>query len=132
MVKDSNIVYTCPEHGKETYFKIKQLERMPKMREYVYVWFKDKNNRKRCGCGLLVAADLRVKGYSTTSHRNSTSSKVTMTSSSSRQMWREFTWGRIKEWVEARVAEGAFTIKDILSHGCVAGWPHLNLSFRYM
>lgn len=33
--------------------------------------------------------------------------------------------GTLKQWVEARVAEGAFTIKDILSHGCVAGWPHL-------
>tara|TARA_R100001509_G_C4703289_1_gene160751 strand:- start:44 stop:340 length:297 start_codon:yes stop_codon:yes gene_type:complete len=34
-----NIVFTCKEHGKETYFKIKKLEKMRKMREYVYVWF---------------------------------------------------------------------------------------------
>ena len=34
-----NIVFTCKEHGKETYFKIKKLEKMRKMCEYVYVWF---------------------------------------------------------------------------------------------
>ena len=34
-----NIIFTCKEHSKETYFKIKKLEKMRKMREYVYVWF---------------------------------------------------------------------------------------------
>ncbi len=35
----SNIVYSCKEHGVETYFNIKKLEKHRKMREYVYVWF---------------------------------------------------------------------------------------------
>jgi len=34
-----NVIFTCKKHGKETYFKIKKLEKMRKMREYVYVWF---------------------------------------------------------------------------------------------
>jgi len=34
-----NILYSCKEHGKETYFNIKKLEKHRKMREYVYVWF---------------------------------------------------------------------------------------------
>ena len=34
-----NIIFTRKEHSKETYFKIKKLEKMRKMREYVYVWF---------------------------------------------------------------------------------------------
>jgi uncharacterized protein YegJ (DUF2314 family) len=38
---DNNVAWTCPHHGKETYFNIKKLERQRKMREYVYVWFKD-------------------------------------------------------------------------------------------
>ena len=39
--EDNNVEWSCPEHGKETYFRIKQLEKQRKMREYVYVWFKD-------------------------------------------------------------------------------------------
>jgi hypothetical protein len=60
-----NIVYTCPEHGKETYFKIKALERQRKMEDYVYVWFKHRNHSektlKRCGLGLPKDLDSRVK-----------------------------------------------------------------------
>ena len=33
-----NVLFTCKKHGKETYFKIKKLEKMRKMREYVYVF----------------------------------------------------------------------------------------------
>jgi len=39
--KDNNVAWSCPAHGKETYFSIKKLEKQRKMREYVYVWFKD-------------------------------------------------------------------------------------------
>jgi len=39
--EENNVAWSCPSHGKETYFKIKKLESMPKMREYVYVWFHD-------------------------------------------------------------------------------------------
>ena len=38
MEKD-NIVFSCKEHGKDTYFNIKKLEKHRKMRSYVYVWF---------------------------------------------------------------------------------------------
>ena len=35
---------TCPTHGVETYFRIKKLERTINMEDYVYVWFKDKDD----------------------------------------------------------------------------------------
>ena len=39
-MKDNNIVWTCPEHGKEMYFTIKAQEKLfPD--NYVYVWFTD-------------------------------------------------------------------------------------------
>lgn len=40
--KDNNIAWSCPEHGKQTYFNVKKLEKHRKMRDYVYVWFQDK------------------------------------------------------------------------------------------
>jgi len=39
-----NIIMTCPTHGVETYFRIKKLERTINMEDYVYVWFKDKDD----------------------------------------------------------------------------------------
>ena len=39
-IEEDNVVFSCPHHGKETYFKIKALERRPSMQDYVYVWFK--------------------------------------------------------------------------------------------
>ena len=39
-----NIIMTCPTHSKETYFRIKKLERAINMEDYVYVWFKDKED----------------------------------------------------------------------------------------
>tara|TARA_R100001086_G_scaffold245718_1_gene176986 strand:+ start:506 stop:847 length:342 start_codon:yes stop_codon:yes gene_type:complete len=39
--ESQNVMWSCPHHGKETYFNIKKLERQRKMREYVYVWFHD-------------------------------------------------------------------------------------------
>jgi len=38
-MEKGNIVYSCKEHGKDTYFNIKKLEKHRKMRSYVYVWF---------------------------------------------------------------------------------------------
>ena len=38
----NNIVFTCPEHGKESYFSIKKFEKHPRWaKQMVYVWFKD-------------------------------------------------------------------------------------------
>jgi uncharacterized protein YegJ (DUF2314 family) len=39
--EENNVAWSCPHHGKETYFSIKKLEKSRKMREYVYVWFRD-------------------------------------------------------------------------------------------
>ena len=38
-----NIIYTCKEHGKETYFKIKKQELLKEFKDFVYVWFKESN-----------------------------------------------------------------------------------------
>ena len=40
--KDKNIVFTCKEHGKETYFKIKSQEKELPFSNFVYVWFTEK------------------------------------------------------------------------------------------
>jgi len=58
-----NVVYTCPKHGKETYFSIKKLERMPKMRDYVYVWFKHKKQSEKMW--VRITQGSRVKGQGT-------------------------------------------------------------------
>ena len=39
---DKNIVFTCKEHGKETYFKIKSQEKELPFSNFVYVWFTEK------------------------------------------------------------------------------------------
>jgi len=59
-LKDSNIVYTCPKHGKDTYFKIKRLEKMPKMRDYVYCWFKHKDRSEKMW--VRITSGSRIKG----------------------------------------------------------------------
>ena len=35
--ESQNVMWSCPHHGKETYFNIKKLERQRKMLHYVYV-----------------------------------------------------------------------------------------------
>ena len=39
-----NVIFTCGDCGKDTYFAIKALEKKRKMKDYVYVWFKHKRN----------------------------------------------------------------------------------------
>ena len=60
--KDENIVYSCPKHGKETYFSIKKLEKMPKMRDYVYVWFKHKNRSEKMWVRITSGSRLKGQG----------------------------------------------------------------------
>lgn len=57
-----NVVYTCPEHGKETYFKIKALERQVKMRDYVYVWFKHKKHSEKMWVRIKKGSRLKGEG----------------------------------------------------------------------
>jgi len=37
----NNVVWSCPEHSLETYFKVKQFEKQLEAQRYVYVRFKD-------------------------------------------------------------------------------------------
>jgi uncharacterized protein YegJ (DUF2314 family) len=57
-----NIVYTCKEYGKETYFKIKQLERQMKMRDYVYVWFKHRGHSEKMWVRITKGSKLKGQG----------------------------------------------------------------------
>ena len=36
---DNNVVWSCPEHGMETYFKVKEFEKKPEAANFVYVRF---------------------------------------------------------------------------------------------
>ena len=57
-----NIVYTCKEYGKETYFKIKQLERQMKMRDYVYVWFNHRGHSEKMWVRITKGSKLKGQG----------------------------------------------------------------------
>lgn len=59
---EGNVVYTCPEHGKETYFKIKALERQRKMQDYVYVWFKHRNHSEKMWVRITKGSRLKGEG----------------------------------------------------------------------
>ena len=60
--EEGNVVYTCPNHGKETYFKIKALERQPKMRDYVYVWFKHGKHAEKMWVRITKGSRLKGEG----------------------------------------------------------------------
>ena len=57
-----NIVYSCPHHGKETYFKIKELERRVDMRDYVYVWFKHRLRSEKMWVRITKGSRLKGEG----------------------------------------------------------------------
>ena len=59
MEKD-NIVFSCKEHGKDTYFNIKKLEKHRKMRSYVYVWFKSDGQAEKMW--VRITSGERTKG----------------------------------------------------------------------
>ena len=58
-----NVVYTCSEHGKETYFRIKALEGQIKMEDYVYVWFKKRGQSEKMW--VRITKGSRLKGVGT-------------------------------------------------------------------
>ena len=37
----NNVVYTCSKHSKEMYFRVKEFEKKPEAKDFVYVRFKD-------------------------------------------------------------------------------------------
>jgi len=58
-----NVVYTCAEHGKETYFRIKALEGQRNMKDYVYVWFKKRGQSEKMW--VRITKGSRLKGHGT-------------------------------------------------------------------
>ena len=61
-MEESNVVFSCPEHGKETYFKIKALERRPSMQDYVYVWFKHRGYAEKMWVRITKGSRLKGEG----------------------------------------------------------------------
>ena len=61
MEKD-NIVFSCKEHGKETYFNIKKLEKHRKMRSYVYVWFMSDGQNEKMWVRITKGSRLKGEG----------------------------------------------------------------------
>ena len=59
----SNLVYTCKEHGKETYFKIKKQERLKDFKDLVYVWFKENNVSEKMW--VRVRSGTQRRGFGT-------------------------------------------------------------------
>ena len=57
-----NVVFSCPHHGKETYFKIKALERRPSMQDYVYVWFKHRGHAEKMWVRITKGSRLKGEG----------------------------------------------------------------------
>ena len=38
---EDNVVWSCPEHSLDTYFQVKQFEKKPEAKDFVYVRFAD-------------------------------------------------------------------------------------------
>ena len=57
-----NVLYSCTDHGKETYFKIKELERQVNMRDYVYVWFKQRGRSEKMWVRITKGSRLKGEG----------------------------------------------------------------------
>ena len=36
---EDNVVWSCPEHSLDTYFQVKQFEKKPEAKDFVYVRF---------------------------------------------------------------------------------------------
>tara|TARA_Y100000114_G_scaffold133974_1_gene133766 strand:+ start:193 stop:489 length:297 start_codon:yes stop_codon:yes gene_type:complete len=57
-----NVIFTCSDCGKDTYFAIKALEKKRKMKDYVYVWFKHKSNSEKMWVKILKGSRLKGEG----------------------------------------------------------------------
>jgi uncharacterized protein YegJ (DUF2314 family) len=58
-----NLLLSCEEHGKETYFRIKALEGQRNMQDYVYVWFKKRGQSEKMW--VRITKGSRLKGHGT-------------------------------------------------------------------
>ena len=58
----NNVIFTCSDCGKDTYFAIKALEKKRKMKDYVYVWFKHKSNSEKMLVKILKGSRLKGEG----------------------------------------------------------------------
>ena len=57
-----NVVYSCAEHSMETYFKVKQFEKSPEAKEFVYVRFKGNDRFESMWVKILKGTQLQGYG----------------------------------------------------------------------
>jgi hypothetical protein len=58
-----NMIYTCKEHGKETYFKIKKQELLKDFKNFVYVWFTEGNVNEKMW--VQIRSGTQRRGFGT-------------------------------------------------------------------
>ena len=56
-----NVVFTCPEHSLETYFKVKQLEKSLEAKDFVYVRFYD--GKQHESMWVKIHKGTQLQGY---------------------------------------------------------------------
>jgi len=58
----NNIVYTCSEHSMDMYFQVKQFEKRPEAKDYVYVRFADGDQVESMWVKILQGTQQRGHG----------------------------------------------------------------------
>ena len=58
----NNVVYTCSKHSKEMYFRVKEFEKKPEAKDFVYVRFKDDDQFESMWVKILQGTQQRGHG----------------------------------------------------------------------
>jgi hypothetical protein len=59
---EDNVVWSCPEHSLDTYFKVKQFEKRPEAKDFVYVRFADGDKKESMWVKILKGTQQRGHG----------------------------------------------------------------------
>ncbi len=59
---EDNVVWSCPEHSLDTYFKVKQFEKRPEAKHFVYVRFADGDKKESMWVKILQGTQQRGHG----------------------------------------------------------------------
>ena len=59
---EDNVVWSCPEHSLDTYFQVKQFEKRPEAKDYVYVRFAEGDQVESMWVKILQGTQQRGHG----------------------------------------------------------------------
>ena len=59
---EDNVVWSCPEHSLDTYFKVKQFEKRPEAKDFVYVRFAEGDKKESMWVKILQGTQQRGHG----------------------------------------------------------------------